>query len=146
MFPTFKNGEYILTNLITLRLHPLERGDVIVFIAPTDATKDFIKRIIGLPGEKLYLHDGFVYINNKKLDESAYLSSDIRSYAGAYLKEDETITIPQGEYFVMGDNRPESSDSRYFGPIKASSIIGKSFFVYWPANAMRIIKNPFNNQ
>lgn len=145
MFPTFKNGEYILTNLITLRLSPLKRGDVIVFIAPTDSTKDFIKRIIGLPGEKLYIHDGFIYINDKKLDESAYLSSDIRSYAGAYLKEDDPIIVPQGYYFVMGDNRPESSDSREFGPIRIDSIIGKSFFVYWPTNAMRIIRNPFTN-
>jgi len=144
MFPTFKNGEYILTNLITLRFHQLERGDVIVFIAPTDATKDFIKRVIGLPGDKVYLHQGFVYINDKKLDESAYLASDIRSYAGAYLKEDEPIIVPQGEYFVMGDNRPESADSREFGPIRLSSVIGKSFFVYWPATAMRVVHNPYN--
>jgi signal peptidase I len=144
MFPTFKNGEYILTNLITLRLSPLKRGDVIVFIAPTDSTKDFIKRIIGLPGEKVYLHDGYVYVNDAKLNESAYLGPDIRSYAGAYLKEDSPIIIPQGEYFVMGDNRPESSDSREFGPIHVESVIGKSFFVYWPANVMRVVTNPYS--
>jgi len=144
MFPTFTNGEYILTNLITLRLHTLERGDVIVFIAPTDNTKDFIKRVIGLPAETVMLHDGFVYINGKKLDESAYLHSDVRTYAGAFLREDEPFTVPPGDLFVMGDNRPESSDSRYFGPIKLTSVIGKSFFVYWPATAMRVVTNPFD--
>ncbi len=143
MFPTFKNGEYILTNLITLRLSPLKRGDVIVFIAPVDNTKDFIKRIIGLPGEKIFLHNGYVYINGKKLDESVYLASSIRTYAGAYLGEDQPFTVPQGDYFVMGDNRPESSDSRAFGPIHADSIIGKSFFVYWPTTDMHVVINPF---
>src|SRR5690348_13837659 len=113
MFPTFKNGEYVLTNLIALKLGPLQRGDVIVFKAPDAPDKDYIKRVIGLPGERVYILDGNVYVNNKKLDESAYLQPDIKSYAGAFLKEDQPVVVPQDEYFVMGDNRPESSDSRY---------------------------------
>jgi signal peptidase I len=143
MYPTFKNGEYILTNLIALRTNGVNRGDVIVFIAPPDPEKDFIKRVIGLPGDRVELENGFVYINGKELNESAYLHSDVRSYGGAYLKDNEPITVPPNDYFVMGDNRPFSSDSREWGLVARNMIIGKSFFVYWPLNVMRVVHNPF---
>ena len=146
MFPTFKNKEYILTNLIALRFENPKQGDVIVFKAPTDAEKDFIKRVIGVPGDSVYLKEGFVYVNGKKLNESAYLGSDVRTYGGSFLKEDQPITVPQDEYLVMGDNRPFSSDSREWGFLKKSAIIGKSFFVYWPLNTMRIVTNPFSSK
>jgi signal peptidase I len=143
MFPTFKNKEYILTNLITLRFKSPQKGDVIVFKAPTDQEKDFIKRVIGVAGDSVSLKDGFIYVNAKKLDESAYLESDVRTYGGGFLQEDEPVIVPEGEYFVMGDNRPFSSDSREWGFLKQKDIIGKSFFVYWPVNTIRIIKNPY---
>lgn len=146
MYPTFKDGEYILTNLISLRFDDPKRGDVIVFIAPPDAEKDYIKRVIGLPGESIELENGFVYINGQKLDESAYLGSDVRTYGGAFLKDDQALTIPQGDYFVMGDNRPASSDSREWGFLSRSKVIGKSFFVYWPITNMRAVHNPFNGK
>ena len=144
MFPTFKDKEYILTNLIVLRFQTPKRGDVIVFKAPKDPDKDFIKRVIGASGDSVYIKDGFVYVNNKKLDESGYLKNDVRTYSGSFLNEGKIVTVQEDEYFVMGDNRPYSSDSREFGPIKFSAIIGESMFVYWPPNAMRIVKNPFN--
>lgn len=144
MFPNFKNGEYILTNIITLRMNKLQKGDVIVFKAPDDPEKDYIKRVIGLPNDKVYLHDGYVYVNGKKLNEASYLSSDVRSFGGAFLKDDETVTVPGNNYFVMGDNRPNSSDSRRWGYVDFSAIVGKSFFVYWPINNIRVVKNPFN--
>ena len=143
MFPTFQNREYILTNLIALRFSNLNQGDVIVFKAPTDEDKDFIKRVIGVPGDSVYLKEGFVYVNGKKLNERAYLADDVRTYGGSFLKEEQSVTVPQEAYLVMGDNRPFSSDSREWGFLKKSSIIGKSFFVYWPLNTMRVIKNPF---
>lgn len=143
MFPTFKNGEYILTNLITLRFDDPKKGDVIVFKSPTDEEKDFIKRVIGVPGDSVYLKEGFVYVNGDKIDESAYLGSDVRTYGGGFLKESEPVTVPPDSYIVMGDNRPFSSDSREWGFLKKSAVIGKSFFVYWPANKMRIVTNPF---
>lgn len=143
MYPTFKNGEYILTNLIALRTNGLQRGDVIVFQAPPDAEKDFIKRVIGLPGDTVELKNGFVYLNGKKLDESAYLHNDVRTYGGAFLKDGESFTVPADNYFVMGDNRPFSSDSREWGLLVRSKVIGKSMFVYWPLNVMRFVHNPF---
>jgi signal peptidase I len=145
MFPTFKDKEYILTNLIGLRFNSPKRGDVIVFKAPPDNEKDFIKRVIGLPGDKILLKDGFIYLNGKLFDESSYLASDVRTYGGAFLKEGEEFTVPDGNFFVMGDNRPYSSDSREWGLLKISDVIGTSFFVYWPVNTMRIVTNPFKS-
>lgn len=144
MFPTFKNGEYILTNLITLRFEEPKKGDVIVFKAPTDEEKDFIKRVIAVPGDSVYLKEGFVYVNGEKIDESAYLGPDVRTYGGSFMKEGEPVTVPPDAYIVMGDNRPFSSDSREWGFLKNSSVIGKSFFVYWPVNNMRVINNPYS--
>lgn len=144
MFPTFKNKEYILTNLIALRFGDPKRGDVIVFKAPVDREKDYIKRVIGEPGDTVFLKDGFIYINGQKLNESGYLGSDVRTYGGSFMKDGEPVTVPDGEYLVMGDNRPFSSDSREWGLLKRSDIIGESFFVYWPITTMRIVKNPFS--
>jgi signal peptidase I len=144
MFPTFKNGEYILTNLISLRFSDSKRGDVIVFKAPTDQEKDYIKRVIGIPGDSVYIKEGFVYLNGQKLDESKYLESDVRTYGGGFLKEDEPVTVPEEHILVMGDNRPQSSDSREWGFLKKTDVIGSSFFVYWPINKMRAVTNPFS--
>lgn len=145
MYPTFHDGEYVLTNLISLKIGDPIRGDVIVFVSPTDAEKDFIKRVIGIAGDSIYLRDGSLYLNGKLLDESAYLKNSVKTYGGAFLHENETITVPDGEFFVIGDNRPYSSDSREWGFLKQKNIIGKSFFVYWPPNRTRLVKNPFNN-
>jgi len=92
MFPTFKNRDYILTNLISLRFENPKQGDVIVFKAPTDNEKDFIKRVIGVGGDTVSIKDGFVYVNDKKLDESAYLQPDVRTYGGSFLKEATPVT------------------------------------------------------
>lgn len=145
MFPTFKNKEYILTNLIGLRFNNPKRGDVLVFHAPKDPEKDFIKRVMGIPGDSVYVKDGFVYVNDKKVNESPYLKSDVRTYGGNFMREGEKVIIPNGDYIVMGDNRPYSSDSREWGFLPKEKIIGSSLFVYWPVNVMRIIKNPFPN-
>ena len=143
MFPTYKDKQYILTNLIGLRFGLPVRGDVIVFKAPPDPEKDFIKRVIGEPGDSILLKEGFVYVNGVQLDESAYLASDVRTYGGKFMQEGIPVVVPQGEYLVFGDNRPYSSDSREWGFIMTSDIIGKSFFVYWPIDSTEVIINPF---
>lgn len=142
MFPNFHDKEYVLTNLITLRFGAPVQGDVIVFKAPPDPDKDFIKRVIGVAGDTVMVKDGNVYVNGQLFDESTYLKDDVRTYGGSFLKDGDTVTVPSGEYFVMGDNRPYSSDSREWGFVPAGNIIGKSFFVYWPLNEVRAVTNP----
>lgn len=144
MYPTFKNKEYILTNLIALRFEDPKRGDVIVFKAPNAPDKDYIKRVMAVPGDTIEVQNGHVYVNGTQVNESAYLDNSVYTGPGAFLQEGETETVPPGHYFVMGDNRPYSSDSREWGYLKRSEVIGKSFFVYWPVNAFRFVKNPFD--
>ena len=153
MYPNFYDKEYVLTNLIGFEnlgfyhatFGKLTLGDVVVFSAPPEPDKDYIKRVIGLPGDTIYLKNGDVYLNGKLLDESKFLKSDVKTYPGAFLAEDQTIKVPTNEYFVLGDNRMASSDSREWGFVKQTEIVGKSTFVYWPVNRIRLIHNPFVN-
>lgn len=144
MHPTFIDKEYVLTNLISLKFEKPKKGDVIVFKAPNNQEKDYIKRVIGTANDTISLIDGNIYVNGKKLDENAYLKSDVKTYAGSFLKEGAEITVPSKNYFALGDNRPYSSDSREWGFVKETEIIGESFFVYWPPNRLRVVKNPYN--
>lgn len=139
MFPTFQNGEYIFTNLITLRISPLKRGDVVVFKAPANQEKDYIKRIIGLPGDTVQIKDGYVYVNGQLLNEP-YEPKEYRTTGEAFMQDGQTVTVPQESYFVLGDNRPGSSDSRDWGFVTKNKIIGKSFFVYWPITRARLVQ------
>jgi signal peptidase I len=143
MDPTFKDKEYILTNLISLKFSDPKAGDVIVFKSPTDENKDFIKRVLGVPGDKISIRSGKVFVNDTQVDETEYLASSVNTGNGQFLQEGEEEIVPEGHYFVMGDNRNASSDSREWGFLERSEIIGKSFFVYWPIQDFRIIKNPF---
>lgn len=106
-----------------------ERGDIIVFKFPEDESKDFIKRVIGLPGETLEVREKLVYINGRAIDEpyaihTKYTMMPIRDNFGPF-------TIPEGQYFVMGDNREGSYDSRWWGPVKREKIVGKALVIYW---------------
>lgn len=137
MHPTYQNGEYLMANKITYRFAEPQRGDVIIF--KYSDTQDFIKRIIGLPGDIVMLKDGEIYINGAVLDESEYLNSTVYTNGGDYIKEGESITLGDGEYFVCGDNRPHSSDSRTFGPINEKDIKGRAWIVYFPFTQFRIV-------
>ncbi len=143
MYPNFHDKEYVLTNLIVLRFSNPKLGDVIVFKAPPEPDKDYIKRVIGMPGDTISLENGGVVLNGKPLDESKYLKPDVKTYSGAFLKEGDTIKVPSNKYFVMGDNRMESSDSREWGFVDKNAIIGESLFVYWPLNRLRAVANPY---
>lgn len=142
MEPTFHDGEYILTDKISYRLGSPARGDVVVFRSPKNADIDFIKRIIALPGEKVKISGGKVYVNSSVLDESAYLDPTVYTGPESFLAENRELIIPSGRYFVLGDNRMQSSDSRDFGPVLPSEFIGKVFFRYWPVNRFGQIVNP----
>jgi signal peptidase I len=134
MFATLDDNDYLIANKIDYRLHAPQRGDIIILRPPTDNSKDFIKRIIALPGERLLISDGFVYINGHKLDEP-YLPeawTTLNNWSGPG-GSDGTV-VPPNEYFVMGDNRNRSQDSRTFGFIGRDRIDGRAWFRIWPLN------------
>jgi signal peptidase I len=144
MEPNFHNGEYILTNKILYKFREPMRGDVIIFKSPRNKDIDYIKRIIGLPGDTVKLEGNVFYVNGQKVDEP-YLAPDISIFGGAYLQEGEDSVVPPDTYFVVGDNRPHSSDSREFGPISREDFIGVAFFRYFPFNRMGSFEHPTYN-
>lgn len=133
MYPTLKVNDRVLVNKVSYKLHDVHRGDIIVFAAPEgevdNGIKDLIKRVVGLPGEKLAGHDGHVYVNGRMLDES-YLPDGV--VTGDFGPE----KIPAASYWMMGDNRSQSRDSRYFGPIPDSDIVGRAFVRLWPLSRL----------
>lgn len=138
MLPNFKHGELILTDKISYRIRTPSRGDVIVFKAPQDSGKDFIKRIVALPGETIELIAGQIYINGQAIKEP-YLTTTTLTLPGSYLREGGKVTVPNGEFFVLGDNRNHSSDSREWGTVKKSDIIGRAFIIYWPPPSFALV-------
>jgi signal peptidase I len=118
------DGQFLIVNKLVYYIHPPERGDVVVFHSPANPKKDFIKRVIGLPGEEVEIRDGVVFIDGVRLEET-YLSSPGKRSWGPEL-------VGDFEYFVMGDNRSNSSDSRSWGMLDGDGIIGKAWVSYWP--------------
>jgi signal peptidase I len=139
MHPTYQNGEFLMANKISYRFTEPQRGDVVIF--QYSDTQDFIKRIIGIGGDQIMIKDGKIYINGQILDESSYLDSSVITNGASYLHEGQTITIPLTQYFVCGDNRQNSSDSREFGPIEESQIKGKAWIVYFPFTQFRLVQH-----
>jgi signal peptidase I len=143
MVPTFENGEYLLTDKISYKTGLPGRGDVVVFHAPDSAQCpegtgcDFIKRIIGLPGDTIEVKNGSLYLNGEKLSE-VYLPDDFVTRPGNYTLSGPVV-VPEGNYFVVGDNRDHSSDSRFWGTVSFEKIVGKVFFRYWPPARVGVI-------
>ena len=139
MAPNFENGDYLIVDEISYRFSEPQRGDVIVFNYPKDKTQRFIKRIIGLPGENVQIKDGNVSITNGQntiqLDEK-YLPNDLKTYG------DVATTLGKDEYFVMGDNRDYSFDSRSWGVVPRENIIGKAFLRIFPLATLSAISHP----
>lgn len=140
MFPTLHSGDYIFTDKVTYRLSEPQIGQIIVFKNPRQEDQDFIKRIIGTPGDLVKVEEGKVYVNRNLLDEFFYLNSSVITDANAFLSEGKEIRVPQEKYIVMGDNRGASSDSREWGFITKEEIIGKAFLRYWPINGLGIVR------
>jgi signal peptidase I len=126
MLPQLQDQERIFINKFVYRLEPIERGDVVVFHFPRDTSKSYIKRVIGVAGDRIRIVDGEVYLNGQPLIES-YVPSDYTDHRS--LPE---ITVPADSYFVLGDHRSMSNDSREFGSVERQYIYGKAVFVYWP--------------
>jgi len=126
MTPLLNDQERIFINKFVYRIEDIQRGNVVVFWYPMDNSKSFIKRVVGLPGENIEIRQGRVYVNGRVLDEP-YVPAQY-SDAGSF----GPLRVPSDQYFVMGDHRSSSNDSRVFGPVPGSHIYGKAVFAYWP--------------
>jgi signal peptidase I len=126
MMPGLEDQERIFVNKFVYRWQPIQRGDIIVFRYPRDTSKSYIKRVIGVAGDRVRIVNGQVYVNGEALDED-YVPSD---YADGRSYPD--LVVPRNSYFVLGDHRTMSSDSREFGPVNDRYIYGKAVFGYWP--------------
>jgi signal peptidase I len=126
MMPGLEDQERIFVNKFVYRWEPIQRGDIVVFRYPRDPSKSYIKRVIGTAGDRIRIENGQVYVNDEALDEDYVPSeyADARSYA--------EMTVPPSSYFVLGDHRTMSNDSRDFGPVNDRYIYGKAVFGYWP--------------
>ena len=125
MEPTLMPGEILLVNKLAYRFGEIDHGDIVTFHYPLDPDFDYVKRVIGLPGDEVVIKDGKAFVNDVQLQEP---------YTQAHMRNNGTWEVPQGEIFVMGDNRLNSSDSRSWGTVPVENIIGKALFVYWPLN------------
>ncbi|HEV3096583.1 MAG TPA: signal peptidase I [Candidatus Dormibacteraeota bacterium] len=130
MYGTLHDNDLLVASKISYKLHAPQRGDIVVFKPPDEASRDFIKRIIALPGERIHISNSVIYINGQVLREP-YLPEKW-TYNNNWPASGQDQLIPPDQYFVMGDNRNHSSDSRLFGPIELGSILGKAEIRIWP--------------
>ena len=129
MEPSFVDGEWLLVDKLTYRFSSPGRGDVIIFNPPVNSDQPYIKRIIGLPGEFIEIKDSRIYISNDEGDFEYVETTDLPDISPSYSK---SWQIPEDSYFVLGDNRPVSGDSRSFGPVPRENIVGRVWIRYWP--------------
>ncbi len=137
MDPTFGNGQYLIVDELSYRFQNPDRGDVIVFEPPIDPERYYIKRIIGLPGETIEIRDNSVIIKNNEYPEGFVLSEPF-VYAGNEKVDNLSLTLKKDQYFVMGDNRKASSDSRVWGPITKKAIVGKPAARLFPIETISV--------
>lgn len=143
MEDTFHSGEYIFTSKISYKFGPIKRGDVIIFKSPKNNEIELIKRVIALPGDSVMIQNETVYVNNRPIVEN-YIKNPTQLISGGAIVEGETTKILEGFLFVMGDNRGGSSDSREFGPIPQTLMVGQVIYRYFPFDTMGVIKNPLS--
>lgn len=134
MLPMLEDQDRLFINKLAYRVGEIQRGDVVVFLYPRDHQKSYIKRVIALPGDDLKIEHGHVFVNGKEL---------VEKYVPPRFEDDRSLpetTVPEHEYFVMGDHRSISSDSRDFGPVERELIYGKAAFVYWPMEQVGVVR------
>jgi signal peptidase I len=133
MEPTLKSGEFVIVNKLAYMIGKPQVGDVIVFHYPRDPSQEYIKRVIGLPGDQVSVRAGRVYLNGQPLEED-YIAANPVYEAG--------LTVPPGGLFVLGDNRNNSSDSHNWGTVPLNYVVGKALFVYWPPTEWGMLEQP----
>ena len=148
MEPNFYDHEYLIIDEISYRFSPPERGQVVVFRYPLNPQEYFIKRVIGLPGEEVEIKGGHVWIYNSDQPEGFrlqedYLPDDLLTYSQSGGESGQRVSIGLGQYYVLGDNRNASKDSRSFGPVNSSFITGKVLFRGWPFNRVMVFNSDY---
>jgi len=136
MEPNFENSNYLIVDELSFRFRDPQRGEVVVFRYPKNISQRFIKRIIGLPGDKIEVKAGSIMVNDQVLDESKYLPSGVQTPGNIQ------TSLNENEYFVLGDNRISSFDSRQWGPLPRKNIIGRVYFRAWPFTALAKFEAP----
>jgi len=141
MRPTFLEGDRIFVDKISYRFQEPERGDIIVFKYPLNKKKDYVKRLVGLPGDEIEIRNGKLIINQEVMDDPPfgrhyYYNRNDWDYGRA----GETISIPADAYFVLGDNSAQSSDSRNWGFVQSDNLIGKTLCIWWPPKRIKLVK------
>lgn len=132
MVPTFQDGEFVIVEKVSYRFSEPQRGDIVVFHFPRDPEQEYIKRVIGLPGDQISIRQGQVYLNGELLNEP---------YVAAAPRYELDYEVPAGELFVLGDNRNNSSDSHDWGTVPLEYVVGKAVFVYWPLTEAGIVQS-----
>lgn len=138
MVPTFQSGDYLITEKISYRFRDPKHGEIIVLKNPRDESQDFIKRIVAVPGDTLRISNNTIYVNGKAVKED-YLPAGISTRAGSFIREGETIKTGSNQYFVLGDNRDHSSDSREWGAVTKEEIVGRAYFRYFPFTSIGLL-------
>ena len=133
MVPALENGEFLLVNKLAYVAAQPSRGDVVVFRSPAKPDEDLVKRIVGLPNETVEFRDGGLYLDGRRLDEGDYYAGITGSRTG------RSLVVPEQAYFVLGDNRGQSIDSRSFGIVPGASIVGQVWLVYWPVGKFGVL-------
>ena len=134
MQPRLADQDRIFVNRFIYRFKDIDRGDVVVFWYPLDRSKSFIKRVIGTPGDTVEIRMGSVYVNGDRIDEP-YLKPEFRDFQSR-----KKVVVPQGNYYVLGDHRNSSNDSRTWGFVDESLIYGKAVFSYWPVSHVGLVE------
>lgn len=132
MLPTLEDGEFVLVSKLNYRFGEVERGDIIVFHYPMDPDQELIKRVIGLPGDTINVQSGIVSVNGQQLTEPYIAAAPL--YSGQWM-------VPEGQLFVLGDNRNDSSDSHSWGYLPFEKVVGKAIVIYWPPPFWKVIEH-----
>ncbi len=137
MRPTLIEGDRILVNKYTYRFNEPERGDIVVFKYPVDGKRPFIKRLIAKGGERVEIRDGHIRINEAEVTEPEILRQITYYNQGEHGKQQQVVEVPEGQYFVLGDNSASSHDSRFWGFVPRKNVIGKAMCIFWPPTRIR---------
>jgi signal peptidase I len=132
MEPTLHSGEFVIVNKLSYKIGNPARGEIVVFHFPRDPEQEYIKRVIGLPGDQVIVNQGKIFVNDRLVDEP-YIAAD-PTYEGTWI-------VPAGHLFVLGDNRNNSSDSHNWGTVPQEYVVGKAVFIYWPPGQWGIIEH-----